>query len=127
MWNLLPNMRPWVLYINGGSSPYFGDSEIREERAKLTGTGVGGSGGLKLGTVEQVIIEGGAHTIPFDVNLGEVAAHAAEWMGREMERWTDGEKQRRDEWRKRPLKEKQTVSKELVKAIESGSSERSKL
>jgi hypothetical protein len=127
MWNLLPSMRPWVIYINGGSSPYFGDPKIREERAKITGTGVGGSGGKKLGTVEQIVIEGGAHTIPFDANLGKVAGHAAEWIGKEMKRWTNGEKKRRDEWRKTPLKEKQTVAKGLVEAIERGAPRRSKI
>jgi hypothetical protein len=127
MWDLLPSMRPWVLYINGGSSPFFGDPKIREERAEITGTGVGGSGGMKLGTVEQAVIEGAAHAIPFDANLGKAAGHAAEWMGREMKRWTNGEKKQRDEWRKKPLKEKQTVSKGLVEAIERGSSKRPKL
>jgi hypothetical protein len=127
MWRLLPNMRPWVLYVNGGSSPYFGDPKIREERANITGTGIGGNGGMQLGTIEQVVIQGGAHTIPFDANLGKVAGHAAEWMGREMRRWTNGEKRRRDEWRKKSLKEKQTVSKGLAEGIERGSSKRPKL
>lgn len=127
MWNLLPSLRPWVLYINGGSSPYFGDPKIREERANLTGIGVGGSGGRKLGTVEQAVIEGGTHEIPFDANLGNVASHAAEWIEREMKRWTNGEKKRRDEWRKKPLKEKQTVSEGLMKAIEQRAPNKSKI
>jgi hypothetical protein len=127
MWNWLPNIRPWVIYINGGSSPYFGDPKIREERAKITGTGVGGSGGMKLGTVEQVVIEGGAHTIPFDAKLGEVASYAAEFIGKEMKRWTNGEKKRKDEWRKKPLNEKQAISRGLAEAIERGSSRRSKM
>jgi hypothetical protein len=127
MWTLLPSVRPWVLYVNGGSSPYFGDPKIREERANLIGIGVGGSGGMKLGTVEQVVIEGGAHTISFDANLGKVAVRAAEWMGREMKRWTNGEKKQREEWRKKILKEKQTLAKELMEAIEKGAFRRSKM
>jgi hypothetical protein len=127
MWNLLPNLRPWVMYINGGSSPYFGDPKMTKERARLTGTGVGGSGGTKLGTVEQVVIEGGAHTIPFDANLAKVATHAAEWIGREMKRWANGEKKRRDEWRNTPLEEKQAVAKGLLEAIERSSPDESKL
>lgn len=126
MWNLLPNVRPWVMYINGGSSPYFGDPKIREERAKLTGIGVGGSGGIKLGTVEQVVIEGGPHTIPFDANLAKVTTHAAEWIGREMKRWANGEKKRRDEWRNTPLEEKQVVAKGLLEAMEKRSPNKSK-
>jgi hypothetical protein len=127
MWHLLPNVRPWVMYINGGSSPHFGDPKMTEERAKLTGTGVGGSGGTKLGTVEQVVIEGGAHTIPFDANLAKVATHAAEWIGREMKRWANGEKKRRDEWRNTPLEEKQAVAKGLLEAIERSSPNKSKI
>ena len=82
---------------------------------------------MKLGTVEQVVIEGGAHTIPFGAILGEVAGYAAEFIGKEMKRWINGEKKRRDEWRKTPLKEKQSVARGIMEAIERGSSRRSKM
>jgi hypothetical protein len=92
MWDLLPCLRPWVLFVNGDSSPFFGRTEAREERAKLTGTGVGGSGGMKLGAIEQVLLEGGRHTMTFDGNIHTLVCHVAEWTAKELVRWTNGER-----------------------------------
>jgi hypothetical protein len=127
MWDLLPCLRPWVLYVNGDSSPFFGGAKAREARARLTGTGVGGSGGMKLGTVQQVIIEGGRHTMTFDGNIRTIACHVAEWMSKEMTRWRTGENQRRAEWQAKSLQEKQRLPKELEAALEKVASPKSKL
>ncbi|KAJ6014968.1 hypothetical protein N7540_009559 [Penicillium herquei] len=116
-WDLLPGMRPWVLYVNGGNSPDFGDPEVREERARRTGTGVGGNGGMKLGAVKQVVLDDGEHTIPFDRSLNELAVHVRDWLVAESRRWVDGPKRRRAEWQKGSLAEKQSVSKEFVAAL----------
>jgi len=62
-WEYLPSVRPWVLYVNGGNSPVFGCPQTRDEGAKRTGTGVGGNGGLKLGAVKQIFIEGADHNM----------------------------------------------------------------
>ncbi|KAJ5621281.1 hypothetical protein N7528_006064 [Penicillium herquei] len=116
-WDLLPGMRPWVLYVNGGNSPDFGDPKVREERARRTGTGVGGNGGMKLGAVKQVVIDDGKHTMPFDRSLDEVVPHVRDWLVAESRRWVDGPKRRRAEWQKGSLVEKQSVSKEFVAAL----------
>ena len=115
-WDLLPGMRPWVLYVNGGASPHFGDPKVREERAQKTGTGVGGNGGMKLGAVKQVVIEDGEHTLPFDRSLDELASHVSEWLVRESQRWSDGPKKRRGEWQNGKT-EKRAVTREFVKAL----------
>ncbi|KAJ5657935.1 uncharacterized protein N7484_001584 [Penicillium longicatenatum] len=118
-WDLLPGMRPWVLYVNGGKSPLFGNPVVREQRARITGTGVGGNGGMRLGAVRQVVIEDGEHTMPFDRNLNNLADHVGNWLVTESQRWTDGPKRRRVEWQAKSLKEKQSVSKEFVDAVSS--------
>jgi hypothetical protein len=116
-WLLLPSMRPWVLYINGGKSPAFGPAKAREERLMLTGTGVGGNGGVRLGAVKQVVIEDGEHTMTFDRKLYNVAAHVADFLATESKRWTDGPKKQRDDWLRKSLEEKQSVGKDYVDAV----------
>ena len=116
-WDILPNVRPWVLYVNAGKSPFFGRPDTREERARLTGTGIAGNGGMKLGAVQQVIVDEGEHTMVFDKNLNKIADHVAKWMVEEARRWSDGEQKRMDNWRAQSLVEKQTVSGEYVKAL----------
>ncbi|KAJ5861550.1 uncharacterized protein N7529_008860 [Penicillium soppii] len=99
-WEYLPSVRPWVLYVNGGDSPVFGCPLTRDERARRTGTGVGGNGGLKLGAVRQVIIDGAGHSMVFDGDICIVAEHVVEWLTKECERWTDVYKRRLKDWQK---------------------------
>jgi hypothetical protein len=89
------------LYINGSNSPFFGHPETREERARLTGIGVGGNGGMKLGAVKQVVIQKGRHTMPFDRNMNQVAEQVSDWLTSESGRWVGGAKRHREEWMKR--------------------------
>ncbi|KAJ5088037.1 hypothetical protein N7456_011653 [Penicillium angulare] len=111
-WSLLPGMRPWVLYVNGGNSHDLGPAKVRDERARITGTGVGGSGGMKLGAVKQVVIEGGEHTLPFDHDLSKLADHLGDWFVKESKRWEDGPKRRRAQWNNKAIEVKQAVTKE---------------
>lgn len=116
-WDLLPNVRPWILYVNGGNSPFFGRPSTRDERAKITGTGVGGNGGIKLGAVEQVIIKNGEHTMVFDNQMGEVAESVAQWLSKEAKRWDEGGKKALDAWKAKSLSEKQSVPKAYEEAL----------
>ncbi|KAJ5920953.1 hypothetical protein N7466_009279 [Penicillium verhagenii] len=116
-WDLLPKIRPWVLYVNGSNSPDLADPVVREERARITGTGVGGNGGMRLGAVKQVVIEEGEHTMPFDRSLGELADHVGDWLVTESQRWVDGPRRRRVEWQAKSLQEKQAVGKEFFDAV----------
>ncbi|KAJ5888769.1 hypothetical protein N7495_008810 [Penicillium taxi] len=116
-WDMLPSMRPWVLYINGGNSPFFGHPDTQKERARLTGIGPGGNGGMRLGAVKQIVIENGEHTIPFDKNLTKVAHHVADWLATESRRWVDGPMKRRQVWQNQSIEEKQSVGKDYISAL----------
>lgn len=118
-WDLLPNVRPWVLYVNGGKSPFFGRPSTRDERARITGTGVGGNGGMKLGAVRQEVIENGEHTMVFDRHMGDVADIVSSWFEKEAKRWTEGEKKTTYELQTRSVSERQSVSKAYEEALES--------
>ncbi len=116
-WDLLRHIRPRVLYVNGGKSPVFGRSSTRDERAKLTGTGVGGNGGLRLGAVKQIIVKDGEHTMVFDQHVNEVAQHVADWVAEESQRcFGDAEKTAEMNMTK-DLAEKQTVSPKFMNAL----------
>ncbi|CZT15390.1 uncharacterized protein RCC_01254 [Ramularia collo-cygni] len=83
----LPNLRPWVLYIDGDSTTTSSSPEMAKQRLKNTGTDIGGSGGEKMGTVKQVVINGAQHTMPLDEHMGEVAEAASGFIVAEMKRW----------------------------------------
>ncbi|KAJ5748934.1 uncharacterized protein N7511_010630 [Penicillium nucicola] len=116
-WEVLPSVRPWVLYVNGGKSPVFGCPRTRDERAKRTGTGVGGNGGLKLGAVKQVIVDDGEHGMVFDRNIFTVTSHVVRWLVKESERWTSVHKNHLDTWQQKSLEEQQCVGGEFVAAV----------
>ena len=116
-WDLLPYVRPRVFYVNGEKSPFFGRPRTRDERAQITGTGVGGNGGIKVGAVEQVVVKDGDHTLVFEKQVGEVADHIAEWLSRDVKRWQQGEKRLLNDWRAKSLAEKKSVPGGYVEAL----------
>ncbi|KAJ5622178.1 hypothetical protein N7528_005410 [Penicillium herquei] len=116
-WDLLPKMRPWVLYVNGTSSPHFGDPSTRDRRVQITGTGVGGNGGIKLGAVQQVIIEGAGHDMPFDNNTEQLSTHIVDWFMKESRRWNDGAGRRLRDWRAECSEEKGRVSQDYAASV----------
>ena len=94
----LSTLRPSVLWVFGGRS-YLSTPEIRADRMARTGTGVGGSGGAKMGRVKEVVLDAG-HMVPFE-KVGEVGGAVATWMGEEVRRWVEEEEfLKRQDWGK---------------------------
>ena len=122
-WDLLPNVRPRVLYINGGRSPFFGRTKVRDERAKITGTGAGGNGGLNIGAVEQLNIKKGEHTMVFDSHIDEIAESSAKWLVTEVRRWQNGPERRRKEWQAKSRQERQSLPQGFREAIDAAAKE----
>ncbi|RDW66181.1 hypothetical protein BP6252_09816 [Coleophoma cylindrospora] len=110
----LPEVRPSVLYIFGGDSP-MSTPEARQLKMELTGTGVGGSGGAKLGMVKEVVLEGVGHLVAME-DSEQCADAGAAWLGRQLKHY-EAEQRTYLEWAKRSLAEKQTMSKEWEKRI----------
>ncbi|KAI1805327.1 putative toxin biosynthesis protein [Daldinia bambusicola] len=107
----LPEVRPSVLWIFGGDSE-LGIPEDRKAKTEACGTGGGGSGGMKMGRVDQVVMEGRGHLFPMEIP-DECARHAAAWIGKEMARWREEEREY-EEWVKLPAKEKTTLSEKFL-------------
>ncbi|XXG95957.1 hypothetical protein Hte_002233 [Hypoxylon texense] len=103
----LAEVRPSVLWVFGGDSE-LGQPEARRHRTELCGTGGGGSGGIRAGRVAEVVMEGRGHLFPMEVPR-ECARHAAAWIGKEVARWREQEREY-EEWTKLPPREKVTLS-----------------
>ncbi|KAI9840690.1 MAG: hypothetical protein M1837_001366 [Sclerophora amabilis] len=106
----LPNLRPSVLYIFGGSSE-LSTPKLRADKMAETGVGMSGSGGAKEGRVQQVVLEGVGHLVAMEAVV-ECAENAARWVGSEMRRWREEDATFRKEWGKLGRREKTTLSDE---------------
>jgi len=59
------SLRPSVLYVWGEKSPY-ANADERAYKLENTGTGPGGSGGQRLGRVEEAIVRDAGHFVCFE-------------------------------------------------------------
>ncbi|KZL76317.1 toxin biosynthesis protein [Colletotrichum tofieldiae] len=107
----LPNLRPGVLYVFGGASD-LSTPELREEKMRLTGTGVGGSGGAAKGRVREVTLPGAGHLFPMEVP--DVSAKlAAEWIEKGLGEWR-AEQEDYERWTRLSVREKTTLTEEWM-------------
>ncbi|KAI0899168.1 putative toxin biosynthesis protein [Annulohypoxylon nitens] len=107
----LAEVRPSVLWVFGGDSD-LGTPEARKMKTELCGTGGGGSGGLAEGRVDSVVMEGRGHLFPMEVPA-ECARHASVWIGKEMRRWREQEREY-EEWTKLPVRGRTTLSEKFL-------------
>lgn len=114
----LPHIRPPVLYLFGESSE-ISPAESRREKLEMTGIGVGGSGGAKLGNVHGQVIENTTHFLPFELP-GECARRATEWLAPKVDEWMQAEEQFRNRWKTISKVEKATLSAEFKKELRKG-------
>jgi pimeloyl-ACP methyl ester carboxylesterase len=112
----IPFLRPSVFYIFGEHSD-LSAAIFRDEKMANTGTGIGGSGGVKAGRVVDVIIKGTGHLIPME-KVEETGAYAAGWIGKEMKRWSENEQIIAQAWSKIGEVERYTLNKPTLQAFE---------
>ena len=96
----LPAVRPSVLWLMGGATELRLD-EVREG-IKVTGTGVGGSGGMADGRVKEVTFPRRGHLFPIEI-VGETAQECAQWLEAEMTRFRGEEEKWRGARLSRPM------------------------
>ena len=88
----LPRIRPSVLYLFGGAS-YLLSPRVRQEQIQSTGTGLGGSGGERLGMVKAKVWDRGGHMLPVqEGKIHEVAQASNEWLEEQLLRFDEDEK-----------------------------------
>lgn len=112
----LPSLRPSVFYIFGEHSFLTNDSVI-EEKMRVTGSGVGGSGGRAEGRVANVTVKDTGHLIPME-KVDESADHISKWVSREMERYRDWERKTEEEWNGKQGMEKSLMSERFVEELD---------
>lgn len=83
----LPELRPGVLYVFGETSEVSPPSECKKKMER-TGTGVGGSGGVKAGRVHEVTLKKCGHLVAME-RVDECADAAAAFLGKEIQLWRD--------------------------------------
>ena len=110
----LGELRPSVLYLFGETSN-MSPPRFRNQKMETTGMGVGGSGGAKAGRVKEILMEGLGHLVAMEAP-GKCAEEAGNWLGREVQRFAK-ERESYQEWTKRSLASKSTMSEEWKKRI----------
>ncbi|KAK3725116.1 hypothetical protein LTR37_000627 [Vermiconidia calcicola] len=114
----LPQVRPSVFYIFGdvAAGAYLSAPVLKADKLANTGTGVGGSGGVKKGRVGSVTFDGVGHLIPMEV-VGRTAEACRDWLVPELGRWRAIEDEERREWGRVERREKSRLSKEYVERM----------
>lgn len=110
----LGELRPSVLYIFGGESDMSAPA-LRQTKLRVTGTGVGGSGGAKEGKVKEVVLAGIGHLVAMEASV-QCADAAAPWLAQELENFREARREYL-EWTKKSFVEKTTISQEWQKRI----------
>lgn len=80
----LPELKPAVLYLFGSLSD-LSSPGARHEKLRLTGTGVGGSGGAACGRVQEVVLPCG-HLVPMEL-VQESAQASASFIDSQLSYW----------------------------------------
>lgn len=114
----LPHLRPSVFYIFGdpAAGAYLSAPIMKADKLAHTGTGVGGSGGIKKGRVGSITFDGVGHLIPMEI-VGETADACVGWLVPELQWWREMEEQERQEWANVPKKQKSMLSGEYIKFV----------
>jgi hypothetical protein len=111
-------LRPSVLYLfadqSGISMPI-----LIADKMTVTGTGAGGSGGVKKGRVKQITFKGIGHLIPMEIP-NESAEACAGWIVPEIQRWAENEAQDRAEQAQVPRNLRSQMNENYVKTMLSG-------
>jgi len=108
----LPHLRSRCFYIWADESPLSSEM-MRKDKLELTGTGVGGNGGVDVGAVAYVLMEGAGHFVPFE-KVQQTADHMGKWLGKEMERWRRGEEEDRRVLESTPVRDRTVMSEQFI-------------
>ncbi|KAF9776950.1 hypothetical protein IL306_004794 [Fusarium sp. DS 682] len=113
----LPELRPSTLYVFGKQSE-FSALTRRKEKMRLTGTGVGGSGGSTAGRVQEEILDCG-HLIPME-KVSECAGAIASFIGKDVVRWRDEQEAFKKHREAMPRRQHITIDKQWEEKVKLG-------
>jgi len=119
----LPHLKPDVLYLFGESSP-LSSPEARQKKMEMTGTGIGGSGGLASGRVQERVLPCG-HMVPMEM-VRETAEVSAEFINSTISAWESQTSAFQRAWEQVPQHERGDVDEQWRRHL-GVSSKRSKI
>lgn len=111
----LQHLRPGVLYVAAGKSD-LSAPELRADKLAVTGRGVGGSGGVPTGRVQELFLKDRGHLLAQEA-VTECADAAASWFGKELQRFREEEETFRTQWSRKSKVEKMTIDEEWKKHV----------
>lgn len=110
----LPRLRPSCFFLYGESSHMASaNAQGRLDKREITGTANDGSGGIKMGRVQDKVIKG-SHFCPFE-HPYIVAKEAALWFQSEITTWRDAEEKEQKQWKAVPLDQRAMVDEDWGK------------
>lgn len=110
----LPFLRPSTMYVFGGTSS-MSTPELQDKKLLNTGTGLGGSGGVKAGRAAKVSLDGIGHLVAMEAPK-LCADAAAPWIGSALKIYEE-EMAFYRKWTQRSELEKSTVPADWKKKI----------
>ena len=111
---MLPGLRPPVLYVWGQKS-MLASKAFRAEKLAATGVGFGGSGGVKLGQVSEVVVPG-SHFVPME-RPKEITVSISKWVGEKLRAQKESLTKLDEEQKGMSKRERQMMSKEWVETM----------
>ncbi|KAL2808068.1 putative toxin biosynthesis protein [Aspergillus granulosus] len=93
MWSTarnLPFLRPSVFWVFGGNC-YLSSPAAQDFKMRVTGTGIGGSGGVAKGMVEKAVLPEGSHNVVLE-EVEWSAGVAGDWIRRWYGKYLDDER-----------------------------------
>lgn len=87
--NSLAHVRPSIFYMFGEKSSYSRKKDV-DEKLSLTGSGVGGSGGVKAGKAKSTIVNATGHFAPFEAPMA-CAIPCVDWLVEAIEQFEQDE------------------------------------
>lgn len=120
----LPSLRPSVLWLVGENT-YLRLDEMREG-IKVTGTGIGGSGGMVDGRVKEIVMSKQGHLFPFEA-IAQTAKECSNWLAVELERFKESEEQWREDRKEMTIRDHMVPSQKWLDVVKRPSPKRTKL
>jgi hypothetical protein len=93
-----PHLRPSILYIHGSHSMFSSSLSGRKNLLSSTGTGIGGSGGVAAGMVDEAIVPDGGHLVVMEQPTWMAEEIVGLRIGKDMRRWGETESWELEEW-----------------------------
>lgn len=111
----LPQVRPSILWIFGARSN-INTPRLQDEKMALSGTGIGGSGGVRAGMVEKEVVDEAAHMVPFE-KVQECGGIISRWLDRQIQTFDADQRFYRDYKSGKSEREMLVVSKDWLKGV----------